>query len=917
MKSGDDLFGAPLPGVIGQGPAMREVYSMIRRVALADSPVLLVGETGTGKELFARAIHQNSARNDGPFIQVNCATLSDSLPESELFGHVKGAFRGARANKVGLFEAAHMGTIFLDEISGLGPSLQLKFQRVLQDLEGHEFQRLGERRTIRVNVRVVAATNRSPEDEVSSGRLREDLYHRLNVLQIRLPPLREHREDIVPLARFLLERRSERHRRDPPELTGEVLKILTAYDWPGNVRELENAIEYALVRSNFGSLEPSNLPPQVRGLVPALPRRPVSSRASELDELAFSSHTVITSYPAPIAAAYRRFCDYENPTDRVLKLFAAAEAVARYLVILGVSDLFHCLAASDPPGALPPGKEFAFLQSGARMQMGMWIGVLRTTAAALPGHPGRVLSELPALGDSKGLVQAVLDELVKQRNRCIHDGTISISVSECEDLIPLLRPKLDELLQLVRVVRHYPLGFVRRGLGRPRQPGTYRYYFHSCMGARIPETEHAPCEDVPVRLLEEVPFVVAPGDTRLLYLWPLLLERQARLTGRRTLYLFEDIPDDAWPYLTRIRSTAIDVKETWRQELAREPSTSHSWLLERLRQMRPATPLPAGLDLGEKLQPARRGQLAGHELRPGLRLLAALAAGGFGTIYVAELRDEKGALRPVAVKVLEVQDVKHELPRFEREFDKLCAAGGHVGIVRCYERGISRVDKREYPWYSMELAVGDLTSRLDARRGQDTDPLPWDDPGLRPAVVREFRAIVEAVAHLHTLEIVHRDLKPGNVLVLESGELRLSDFGLVKNLKPSQRTLLAWGRSSTGGVKGTIDYMAPEQFLGRKVGKPADVYALGVILAELATGQRPRKPATYPKQGSPFLRSPRVKRLPEALRALLADCTNVEPSRRPPDAQAVQGRFTRLIEPGPGAGVQSPPTASEPTLPES
>jgi hypothetical protein len=799
---------------------------------------------------------------------------------------------------VGLFEAAHGGTLFLDEISGLGPALQLKLLSVLQDLDHQEFQRFGERRTIRTDIRVMAATNRSPEGEMAAGRLREDLYHRLNVVQIRLPPLRERREDILLLVRFFLQQRSERHRREKPDLTDEALKLLMAYDWPGNVRELRNAIESALVKSGDGFLRPSDFPPHVQGLVSALPRQFSPSRPAPLDGLAFTSHTVITCYPAPIATAYRRFCDHENPTDRVLKLFAAAETVARYLVILGVSDLFHCLAAGATPGALPDRKELAFLQYGARMQMGMWVGALRATAAALAGYPGRVLTELPTLGDSKGPVHALLDGLVKQRNRCIHDGTISISASECEDLIPVLRPKLDELLQLVRVVRYYPLGFVRRALGRPPQPGTYRYYFHSCMGARIPETENAPCEDVPVRLVEEVPFVVAPGNSRLVYLWPLLLERQARLTGRRTLYMFDEIPDDNRPYLTKISSTAIDVKETWRQELAKEPATSHAWLLEHLREKMPNSPLPAGLALAEKLHPAQRGQLAGRELTPGLQLFAALATGGFGTVYAAEWRDEQGAMRPVAVKVLEVQDVRYELRRFEREFAKLRAAGGHPGIVRCYEWGITRIDNREYPWYSMELAVGDLSARLDARRGQDKDALPWEDLELRASVIREFRAIVEAVGYLHTLDIVHRDLKPGNVLVLESGQLRLSDFGLVKTLKPSQRSLLSRGRSSTAGIKGTIDYMAPEQFLGRKVGKPADVYALGVMLAELATGERPRKPAAYPKQGSPLIRSPRVKRMPEALCALLLDCTQVDPSRRPPDAQTVWERFTKFIEPG-------------------
>jgi hypothetical protein len=615
---------------------------------------------------------------------------------------------------------------------------------------------------------------------------------------------------------------------------------------------------------------------------PALKRRPQDN--------AFSSHTIITCYPAPIAVAYRRFCDHESPTDRILKLFAVVEAVMRYLVVLGISDLFHCLAETGTEAGLPKSEAFDFLRNGQPMQMGLWLRALRETASVLNGLPERVLTELPDVCHSAG---RLLDDLVRHRNRCIHhEASISIRPDECEDLFPSLRPLLEELLQHASLVCAYPLGFVRKGLGEPGLPGTYRYYFHSCMGARLHETEHASCEDIPVRLVEHVPFIVAPHGTRILYLWPLLLEKETPVTGRRTLYVFEDILDDHWPYLTKIRSTAIDVKESWRQELTAAPTTSHAWLLERLRQMPAAPRLPVELGLREKLQPAVRGQLAGQKLREGLQLTGALAAGGFGTIYVAEMHDIQGTVRRVAVKVLEVQDVKRELARFEREFDKLNAAADHPGIVRCFERGITRIGKREYPWYAMELAVGDLTTRIDARK--ENGVLPWIDPTLQPAVIREFRAVVQAVAHLHGLGIVHRDLKPGNVLVLESGELRLSDFGLVKNLSPSQLSLRGHP-SSTAGIKGTVEYMAPEQFRGKKVGKAADVYALGIMLAELATGERFRKPATYPKNGSPLIRWLHVKRLPEALQKLVLDCTQVEPSRRPADAEEVLKRFEKLI----------------------
>jgi Nif-specific regulatory protein len=236
-----------LPEIIGASPAMREVYRLTRMAAPTNASVLLIGETGTGKEVIARALHKRSQRATGPYIRVNCGALHENLLESELFGHVKGAFTGAVENKTGRFEAAHGGTIFLDEISSMSAKLQVKLLRVLQE---REFERVGDSKTIRVDVRVVAATNESLEEEIEAGRFREDLYYRLNVVPIPLPPLRERREDIPLLAQFFLKRYGEQNRRDVPELTPEVSKALLAHDWPGNVRELENTIERLVVLSD-------------------------------------------------------------------------------------------------------------------------------------------------------------------------------------------------------------------------------------------------------------------------------------------------------------------------------------------------------------------------------------------------------------------------------------------------------------------------------------------------------------------------------------------------------------------------------------------------------------------------------------------------------------------------------------------
>jgi transcriptional regulator with GAF, ATPase, and Fis domain len=247
---------SPLRGIIGDSQAMRAVYRRARLVAPSSASVLLVGETGTGKELIAREIHRLSPRADGPYVRVNCGALSESLLESELFGHVKGAFTGALDNKTGRFEAAHGGTIFLDEISSMSPKLQVKLLRVLQE---REFERVGESRTIKVDTRVLAATNQSLEDEIAAGRFREDLYYRLNVVPIHLPPLRERREDIPGLARFFLKRYCVVNHQAVPDLSVDVIKVLLTHDWPGNVRELENWIERAVILADGHPLTPAFL----------------------------------------------------------------------------------------------------------------------------------------------------------------------------------------------------------------------------------------------------------------------------------------------------------------------------------------------------------------------------------------------------------------------------------------------------------------------------------------------------------------------------------------------------------------------------------------------------------------------------------------------------------------------------------
>ena len=247
--------------IVGDSPAIRAVLEVIERVAPAVTTVLILGESGTGKELVAKRIHELSPRRDAPFIAVHCAALPESLLESELFGHEKGAFTGASSRKLGRFELAHGGTIFLDEIGELSPAIQAKLLRLLQF---KEFERVGGTQTLHADVRILAATNRDLRREVEKGHFREDLYYRLNVVPITVPPLRERREDIPLLAEFFVQRFSRRLGIPTLGVSAEALQILSRYHWPGNVRELENVIERAMVLFRPNWIEPEHLPPELR-----------------------------------------------------------------------------------------------------------------------------------------------------------------------------------------------------------------------------------------------------------------------------------------------------------------------------------------------------------------------------------------------------------------------------------------------------------------------------------------------------------------------------------------------------------------------------------------------------------------------------------------------------------------------------
>ncbi len=268
-----DTLAARTPDIIGGSPLIGRAVELARKVAVTNSTVLLLGESGTGKEVFAHAIHRWSPRMDRPFVIVNCVALSEQLLESELFGHEKGAFTGAHQAKKGKFEVAHGGTVFLDEIGDMPAALQAKLLRVLQD---HTFERVGGGRPIRADIRVIAATNRDLDKAVKDGRFREDLFYRLNVVRITLPPLRDRREDLPTLVRHFVARYATETKKAVRGVTQETMALLAAHAWPGNVRELANVIERAVVLSAGDQIVPEDL--ALTGAVPASP--PTLSAAS-------------------------------------------------------------------------------------------------------------------------------------------------------------------------------------------------------------------------------------------------------------------------------------------------------------------------------------------------------------------------------------------------------------------------------------------------------------------------------------------------------------------------------------------------------------------------------------------------------------------------------------------------------------
>jgi two-component system response regulator HydG len=310
---------------VGNSRAFVEVLKLAEQVAPTESTVLIQGESGTGKEVVARWIHERSARRDGPFLSINCGALPESLLESELFGHVKGSFTGAVRDKQGLFAAARGGTFFLDEIGEMSPATQVKLLRVLQEREAIP---VGGTEAIPVDVRLVAATNRDLEDDIKRGRFRSDLYYRLNVVAIHLPPLRERRDDIEILSQEFLARIAKARGEEPKALSEEAKAALLAYDWPGNVRELENALERAVVLTKGGTIELAALPDKVttRRAEPLVAKRTHPNPTLDVIERAYITWVLQSEGGNKTRAAevlgidpstlYRKLSRYEETSDK-------------------------------------------------------------------------------------------------------------------------------------------------------------------------------------------------------------------------------------------------------------------------------------------------------------------------------------------------------------------------------------------------------------------------------------------------------------------------------------------------------------------------------------------------------------------------------------------------------------------------
>jgi hypothetical protein len=684
-------------------------------------------------------------------------------------------------------------------------------------------------------------------------------------------------------------------RKPPPLPTAMLTKVKTLPKAPSAPAAAAAASVSPAVQPVTAPVTPVAVPTPVPQPVPVAPTPAVKPPAVVEEGMPpFFHHDVFHRFPFPVALSYYRVYLDRDPRSRVEALVFAVEALLRYLACLGLADLFQCLARRG--GEFKAEGELLFLRKPLNVTLGQWAAAVREVARRLTAEKDRVVRELPDVCAANGQFDTLLREVIDERNAWVHDpNMIPTTPQELKELFELVHPWFRRVLWRARFLRDYVLGYARP-YGSPlfskSAAGIQR--FHSCAGNRVSVgADETFTATIGVR--PNVPFVVTPDQSRVLYLWPLVAQRESVVTGRASLYLFARLTDSHL-YLTGVDLAALDAKkDVWSSVLHPHGPKDFGWLLAEVKKNYLPQPVEPADELGLRLTRRSTASLVGQSVGDDgdYALTALLGAGGTGTVYKAD-----AAGRSAAVKVLTAPDDDDLIGRFEREFSKI-QQFAHRHVIRVFEIGAKHINGRPCLWYAMEYAAGgDLALRIERRRPAPGAPPPWTDPGLRAEIEDEFRAVASAVAHLHANEVIHRDVKPANVLVMEDDTLRLTDFGLVKSLEPTDYTRAAAPRTLTGVALGTEQYWAPEQARGGKeVEKPADVYALCVVLAELAAGHRPAHDL-HVKTGSTLAGCSELEVLPPPLRDLILKGTDVSPAKRFRDARELLEEFERVMAAG-------------------
>ncbi|PRQ05147.1 serine/threonine-protein kinase [Enhygromyxa salina] len=597
---------------------------------------------------------------------------------------------------------------------------------------------------------------------------------------------------------------------------------------------------------------------------------------------AFSSHLVVARYPAPIALAWSRFCACSEPRTRLEALFFALESTVKFLCCVALAELVALCAQRGDEVLLHHGKLKNF-EKQQRTMLGGWTSLLRHLAETLADEEPGFVDKLPEVCGSGTLFDRHVDTIKETRNDVAHaEGSIAISSDECLILLEELRPRMEVVLSQSRFLCETPLAFAQR-----HQFGARSYLqVFGCMGAAAPSSQHFSEIDAESLLgvRSSCPFLVSSDATKIRYLWPFVHARRSAVDGEPGLYLFKELQSGAAAkFLARVHCSGIRSRDPWQLTLAPEPKCDFTWLLKELDgfpHTQTVAPDPSLATLADR---PSIGRLIDKTVGDCL-LHDVIAAGGFGVVYLAH----SNVHGQVAVKVLENVSDTSTRNRFLAEIEKMQELS-HPNLIDVLDHGTENINGRMYPWYAMPFADGGDLRRLIQQRVRRADgEAVLETEAERVQLRHQFSAVCQGLGHLHSRGHVHRDVKPANVLLMNDGSIRLADFGLVKSLNPTAKTLGQRRMTSIGAVLGTDDYMAPEQRLGRDVETSADIFSLGILLGELLFGRCPQQEPV--DTGSPLSSSSEIAQLPVGLRDLLIDSTNVDPEERP-DIEQVHRRF--------------------------